>query len=203
MASESVYYNLRSLYFQMIENDEPLVQFPGWYLDAFDFLREHHFADTWNPKVFAFAQRQWNSTGPYREFPVLVGQHRVASRRVCEAIELHFPGCIEFLPFRVRTTTGTIIDIEYSLLHVLKSAAAVDRRKSVLLPGEKTFSRPTRKDDYLLDRVVVAKQKLVDPICRVQGWSPYCLFREDVVQLLIDEGFVSEQDELFEPIEMS
>jgi len=201
MIPKVAYYNLTSEYFEEINSGEPFINFPGGYPREFDFLSEKPCSDNWNPRIFAFALGNWNRK-KYSDFPVIAGEHRGASIRVRKLLESHFPGLIEFLPFRVRTTIGTVIDVEYSLLHLLKCAVAVDRKNSVLLPRQTSFSRPTRQDDCLLEKVVINSRKLVEPICRVSGWSPYYLFREDVVQMLTDEGLVPQRHRLFELVEL-
>ena len=42
--------------------------------------------------------------------------------------------------------------------------------------------------NYLLDRVVLNAKKLVHPVCRIQGWTPYYIYRDEIVDALQDEG---------------
>jgi hypothetical protein len=72
-------------------------------------------------------------------------------------------------------------------LHQLHWVLAVDRKHSVPLPHVKGLKRLAGQ--YLLDKIVLTRKKLIHPICRIKGWSDYHVFREDVVEAMQAQGF--------------
>ncbi len=76
-----------------------------------------------------------------------------------------------------------------------------DRSKTILAEGETRFQRIGGKGgDYLPDHVVLVGSKLTEPVCRIYGWSPFHIFREDVVAALTQVDFTSLE---FEEVQIS
>ena len=172
-------------------SDPWVISFPFAVDEYYDVNSEDFCTSTWNSNFFAFAYNSPNTQDVDKlDFPAVVGEWHVASARLAAALSNQARGGIEFLPFRTRTTTGEDITDNYRVIRYLKWVYAVDRKHSKLCADEKSFRRLKEfGGNYDLDKVVLARHKLVDPVCRIVGWSPYYIFREDVVDSLLVGGF--------------
>ncbi len=177
-----------------------LIRFPPWFHRDFDMDAGGLLRDLWNPLAYAFSTPAMpENPVEKRDFPAVVGDWLACSRSMADTITSVAPDSIEFLPFRTRTSIGTDQTDAYSVMHFTTWCSAIDRKASRLAAGETKFRRIagfTR--DFLLDHVVLSRKKLTRPICRVIGWSPYYLFREDIVDLLRRRGFTGLE---FDPVE--
>lgn len=168
-----------------------LLRFPSILRDDFDLDSPNLLQDRWNSRTFAFAgNSKLQSMEEKPDFPFIFGEWHGASARLVATLTELAPDAFEFLGFRTRTTIGGDVTDNYSILHYLKWNDAVDKKCSQLHSNQKRFVR--RKEfggDFDLDHVVLARRKLVHPICRVVGWSPYHLYRDDVIEVLHTKGF--------------
>lgn len=186
------YFNLLRPYQAHYGEPQWVLHFPPWTPSEHDLYSQELLAPRWNPRLFAFSSvlppTDHAETVGKLDFPAIPGEWHGCSRKMAAVIDSVAPGCIEFLPFRTRTSTGDDVTDTYSLMHYLQWAPAVDGKKSQLMEGETRLRRVAGTGkDYLLDRVVLSQKKLVEPICRVVGWSPFHLYREDVVAALKKE----------------
>jgi hypothetical protein len=144
----------------------------------------------WDPRVTAFFSKEPPPGITIREpdCPAVNREYlRVFSGRLQKFVQERWPGCIEFLRFRTQNAIGEDITDHYALLHQLHWVLAVDRKHSVPLPYVTGLKRLAGQ--YLLDKIVLTRKKLIHPICRIKGWSDYHVFREDVVEAMQAQGF--------------
>lgn len=198
------YYTLDNHYDGVAEVGDWILNFPVWVLEnTFNLKSPSLIGDQWNSQVFAFAKRAEGDHDniPKPDFPIVLGEWQAASSRLRRILERICPGSFEFLPFRTRTSTGGDITADFSVMHYLVWLDAIDKKQSVLLPHETRFVRPkVIGSDYLLDKVILKSRKLTSPVCRILGWSPYHLYREDVVETLLGGGFTGLKFEVVETV---
>ncbi len=187
------YFDLRSPYKTRIGSSQWTISFPPWTESEFHLHSAEPIGARWNPKTIAFSSTvEIPGTPPVEaaarpDFPSVVGEWQAASRAMRDVLERVAAGCVEFLPFQAMTSTGGDATDRYSVMHSLHWASAVDSKRSRLMEGETRLRRvagPSR--DYLLDHVVLKGSQLTAPVCRVVGWSPMHLYREDVVAALAE-----------------
>jgi len=185
------YYTLSDGYDGCARPGDWILSLPIWINDSVFNLKESKIVGLdWNPNVYAFSRHESGDCDTLQkpDFPIVLGEWQAVSSRIRGILESKWPSAFEFLPIRTRTSTGQDITTTYSILHYLDWVDAVDRKHSTLLPNETKLSRSDGQD-FLLENVVLARRKLTSPICRVLGWSPYFLYREDVVETLTEFGF--------------
>lgn len=187
----AAFFTLVNPYRRHFGTPQWLIRFPPWFPSDFDMNASELLRDLWNPLAYAFSSQAIpEKPAEKRDLPAVVGDWLACSRSMADTITSVAPDSIEFLPFRTRTSIGTDQTDSYSVMHFTSWCSAIDRKASQLAAGETQFRRIagfTR--DFLLDHVVLSSKKLTKPICRVIGWSPYYLFREDIVDLLLQKGF--------------
>jgi len=188
------YFALRNPYKTRFGSSQWTISFPPWTESEFDFYSTEAIGAGWNPGSIAFSSTVVIPGSPpvdiavKPDFPSVVGEWHAASRKMQDVLNRVAPGCVEFLPFRTMTSTGNDATDMYALMHYLQWSNAVDSKASRLMEGETRLRRVAGiGKDYLLDHVVLKRSKLTEPVCRIVGWSPMSLYREDVVAALAKE----------------
>jgi hypothetical protein len=193
------FYSLSRAYRVVDSIPQWILNVPYWLESDFDLKAGRRLAERWNAKTFVFAETSPQGEFTKPDFPSVVGEWDAASNALAEAMDELAAGCVEFLPFRTRTSTGGDVTVGYQFMNFLHWVDAVDQEHSKLIDGETEYKRPVAiNGDFYLKRVVLNRKSLVHPVCRVFGWSQYRVFRDDIVKSLLERKFTGLD---FQPIE--
>ncbi len=185
--------------FYNLSHQSPVGSAPGygdWFIDLptrvtqdFDPNGIGTMLPRWNPDVFAFHHFNRAGSGKITDFPSVIGNgwHCVSPRLMVTIMAVADP-VVESLPIRLRDSIGEQVIDGYQLLRYLGVVDAVDKKHSQLLDGEVDFELHNGTT-YYLDRVVLRRDRLLLPVCRIVGCEHLHVYREDVAQAIIGSGF--------------
>lgn len=187
-----------SRFYNLVPDTPPgsVTGFGNWFIDLptrvtqdFDPNCNGTVLRRWNPDVFAFHHFNGTGSGKISDFPSVIGNGwHCVSRPLMDTIMASATHVVEFLPIRLRNSIGEHVIDGYQLIRYLGVVDAVDKMHSQLQDGEIDYELHDGTS-YYLDRVVLRRDRLLLPVCRIVGCEHLRVYREDVAQAILNSGF--------------
>jgi len=154
------------------------IEFPVWCEIRWSMCEGRPVPD-WDPTLLA----TYSPDGTPVDFPIVLSDWQVHSIKLKQLIERHWPGTIQYLPFRLEASLGRHSRCDYFVANHSRRIESLDRTLSAPRSGNWIPMNPV--GDFDIERLVLSRPLIKnETIFRVLGDCGRAIVRKDVKDVI-------------------